>query len=373
MTSSKQSGTTLRLIWPQWQGAQPEVVAMLTPELPFDAAQLGYHLGSRLLQTMAPRADGPEAVVPVDTSRDALHTKDGIFARDSVLTQLRAALETIATYTPDRIVTLGGECSVSVAPFTYLASRYGSDLAVVWMDAHPDTGMPECNYDGYHAMAVSHILGHGDPEVVATLPAVVETSHVVLAGLHAWEPDQEPFTRGWGLATFGPEALNTSPQPLLDWLRATGCSKVAIHLDVDCIDSNDIILGMGMEPNGLTREAVVNTLQQVAHVGEVVALTVAEYVPRQAIAMQNLLAKLPLLGTLPDGRSHGLLRVGAPKAAPGCSYQVEGRPGRIASGQASWSWRNPGRAQTRPVPARALRQHGCRPGAASRMSSPSPR
>ena len=30
---------------------------------------------------------------------------------------------------PGRIVTLGGDCSVSVVPFTYLAAKYGGDVA----------------------------------------------------------------------------------------------------------------------------------------------------------------------------------------------------------------------------------------------------
>jgi arginase len=268
---------------------------MLTPELPLPAAQLGYHLGSRLLQIIAPASTGPEAVVPVDTNQENLGTTDGIFARDVLLAQQRAALDILTSHNPDRIVTLGGECSVSVAPFTYLASKYGSDLAVVWVDSHPDTGMPECSYSGFHAMAISHIVGHGDAEIVASLPAFVDPAHIAIAGLHVWEPDQEPFTKGWGLATYSPEQLNTSPQPLLDWLRATGCSKVAIHFDVDCVDSDEIVLGLGMEPKGLTRETVVETLRRLAEIGDVVGLTVAEYVPRQAIALQQLLARLPLL------------------------------------------------------------------------------
>jgi arginase len=269
---------------------------MLTPELPFTDAQLGYHLGSRLLQTLAPPADGPVAVVPVDTNQDGLTAIDGVFARDIVLGQLKAALALITEHDPDRIVTLGGECSVSVAPFSYLASKYGDDLAVIWVDAHPDTGMPECQYDGYHAMAVSHILGHGDQRIVSALPAAVDAARVALAGLHAWEEDQEPFTTGWGLTTIAPADLNAGSEPLLEWLRSTGCSKVAIHLDVDSVDSNEIVLGLGMEPGGLTREALLRTLQDVSAVADVVAITVAEYLPRQVIAMQNLLGQLPLLG-----------------------------------------------------------------------------
>lgn len=43
----------------------------------------------------------------------------------------RNALEVIREHAPERIATLGGECSVSVVPFTYLADKYRDDVAVV--------------------------------------------------------------------------------------------------------------------------------------------------------------------------------------------------------------------------------------------------
>jgi arginase family enzyme len=49
-----------------------------------------------------------------------------------------------------RITTLGGECSVSVAPFSELANRYGDDPAIVWIYSHPDVGTPDSEYPGYH-------------------------------------------------------------------------------------------------------------------------------------------------------------------------------------------------------------------------------
>jgi hypothetical protein len=34
--------------------------------------------------------------------------------------------------------------------------------------------------------------------------------------------------------------MRLSSTPLLDWLRATGATKVAIHFDVDTIDADEI-------------------------------------------------------------------------------------------------------------------------------------
>lgn len=43
--------------------------------------------------------------------------------RDIIAAQTAAALDILKVAAPDRIVTLGGECSASVVPFTYLADR----------------------------------------------------------------------------------------------------------------------------------------------------------------------------------------------------------------------------------------------------------
>lgn len=86
-------------------------------------------------------------------------------------------------------MTLGGECSVSVAPFAALAHRYGEDLAIIWIDSHPDIGTPRSQYPGYHVMAVAALTGHGDPDVLELLPATVSPDRVALAALHCWTED----------------------------------------------------------------------------------------------------------------------------------------------------------------------------------------
>jgi hypothetical protein len=54
-----------------------------------------------------------------------------------------------------------------------VARRYGDDLAIVWIDSHPDIGTPEASYPGFHAMAVAALTGHGDADILRLLPATV--------------------------------------------------------------------------------------------------------------------------------------------------------------------------------------------------------
>jgi arginase len=113
----------------------------------------------------------------------------------------------------------------------------------------------QSRYPGYHAMAAA-LTGHGDADVQALLPAAFSPARVALAGAHAWADADFRNVAAWGICHFGPGELRESTRPLLDWLAATGCSRVAIHFDVDTIDSNEIVLGLGAEPDGLTSAQV---------------------------------------------------------------------------------------------------------------------
>jgi arginase len=182
-----------------------------------------------------------------------------------------------------------------VAPFSELARRYGDDLAILWIDSHPDIGTPQSEYPGYHAMAVATLTGHGDPAVLELLPATVSADRVALVGVHSWDDDDFPNVAEWGIQSFSPDELRESTRPLLDWAAATGCSRVAIHFDVDTIDSNEIVLGLGPEPGGLTSAEARRIVADIDGAADVVGFTIAEFIPRQVMHLQQLVSGFPLI------------------------------------------------------------------------------
>ena len=140
---------TARLVYPQWQGARmqdgwiPEVKDLK------DASR-GYMLGSQILELLAPKNTSHKTLtVPVATDYGAREIVDGVTDRDTIAAQTRAAVAMLKAENPGRVITLGGECSVSVPPFTYLAEKYGGDVAVLWIDAHPDITLPGDVYPAY--------------------------------------------------------------------------------------------------------------------------------------------------------------------------------------------------------------------------------
>lgn len=81
----------------------------------------------------------------------------------------------------------------------------------------------------------------------------------------------------------------------MDWLTATRCSPVATHFDLDTVDRNKIVLGLGAVPDGLTGQQVHRVVADVTAAAGIVALTIAEFFPRQVIHLQRLLEDFPLV------------------------------------------------------------------------------
>lgn len=285
---------TLRLIYPQWQGG--DIAKWITEVKDPEQASRGYYLGAHLLDFLAPSTGQKTLTVPVSTEICNRVVTDGVLDRDAIAQQTRAALDILDIENPDRIVTLGGECSVSVVPFTWLASKYPDDVAIIWIDAHPDITLPGDVYPAYHAMAVTAIMGEGDKKILGQLPAKIDPSKILFVGLRDWERDEIKVRQNeYGIKHLTPEETVSGSEKVIEWLRNTGASNVAIHFDMDVLDPNEIIAAVGVVPDGMKIAEVVRVINDVAKEKNLVGLTVAEPMPRTAIILKEMLNQLPLL------------------------------------------------------------------------------
>lgn len=285
---------TLRLIYPQWQGG--DIAKWITEVKDPEQASRGYYLGAHLLDFLAPSTGQKTLTVPVSTELCKRVVTDGVLDRDAIAQQTRAALDILDIENPDRIVTLGGECSVSVVPFTWLASKYPDDVAVIWIDAHPDITLPGDVYPAYHAMAVTALMGDGDKKILGQLPAKIDPSRILFVGLRDWERDEIKVRQNeYGIKHLTPEETVSGSEKVIEWLRNTGASNVVIHFDMDVLDPNEIVAAVGVVPGGMKIAEIVRVINDVAKEKNLVGLTVAEPMPRTAIILKEMLNQLPLL------------------------------------------------------------------------------
>ena len=225
--------------------------------------------------------------------------------------QTKAALEILEAENADKILTLGGECSVSVPPFSYLAHKYRGDVAVVWIDAHPDINLPKDrilnkeidakssilshlegdSYEDYHAMALASCCGL--VEGIATLlPTHFSPRDSILVGVREFE-GKKCRQEELDIAHLSVADSKDSVK-LLEWLKARGKNRVFVHFDLDVLDPSELAMAVASVPDGLKIAEVVNLINAINANYDLVGLSIAEHLPRVAIKLRNMMRELPL-------------------------------------------------------------------------------
>ncbi|NMI03395.1 arginase family protein [Paenibacillus sp. SZ31] len=288
--SEKNDKRTLRLIMPQWQGGNNPA----------------YHFGAQLLAWLAPVTQQETVEVPIMVTESLDQVKeDGIIAKQQLLAQTKHASEIIHERQPDRLVVLGGDCSVELAPFAYLAEKYENDFAILWIDAHPDITTPDV-FPHYHAMVLATLLGEGDLDFAALVPSKVNPNRIVFAGINDESEKDRSVYQKFGFPNVPAAEFGTSSHSVLSLLKKMGVSRVAIHFDLDVLDIHQLRSTyfaqpgeyekhMDTMPKGASIESVTRLIQEVSSEFDVVGLGITEHLPWDSIALSSMLNKLPLL------------------------------------------------------------------------------
>ncbi|HMO49033.1 MAG TPA: arginase family protein [Rubrivivax sp.] len=291
---------TLRLNMPQWQGG----------------TEPAYRFGAELLRWLAPRHEGPEETVAVpEADGQPLPLERGILARTALLAQARAARAAIERHQPERIVTLGGDCLIDLAPMAYLNRRADGRLGVLWVDAHPDV-MSAAEFSHAHAHVLGMLLGRGDADFTAEVPRKLDPARVMIAGMSAWTEAEGRILRELGIRHTPAAELADDSRPILEWIRAEGIRQLAVHFDLDVLDParfSPLLFNQPGLPAGafdgivqgtMRLEQVLRLLQDVSGACDVVGLGIAEFLPWDMLRLKNALASLPIMQgqrAIPEG------------------------------------------------------------------------
>lgn len=283
--------TTLRLNLPQWQGGD----------------EPAYRFGGELLRWLAPRHDGPEETVAIPEPDGRVPAiEHGITSRSRLLSQARAARAAIEKHHPDRIVTLGGDCLVDLAPIAYLNQKYGEKLGVLWIDAHPDV-MSAAEFSHAHAHVLAMLLGRGDAAFTAEVPEKLDPARVMIAGMSAWTAVEGEILTQLGVCHTRAADIADSSQPILDWIARESIAQLAVHFDLDVLDPahfSPLLFNKpempenafdGIVQGTMKLEQVVRLLKDVAAEVDMVGLAITEHLPWDVLRLKNALADLPIM------------------------------------------------------------------------------
>lgn len=245
---------TLYLLFPQWQGSGK------SQEL---------YRGAKLLQKELAK-DFNFTEIDVSLSND-LELKNEILGYETIKQQLNSATKTIAQNEPEKIFTIGGDCSVELAPLSYLNKKYHGDLGVIWFDAHGDLNTPSSSPSKqFHGMPLRTLLDEGDKAIREMLFSKLKPEQFFFAGVRDLDPPEKEFIKNNNIAVFS-----------VDSIRAKGFKKIYIHIDLDVLDPNEFPNVKCPTPQGMSVEKLLNSVQQLKKNFSVVGASVVEFSPKE--------------------------------------------------------------------------------------------
>lgn len=237
--------------------------------------------------------------VPVRVPKgDCVSEENGVVGQRAIRDTIVAAKVILEEEGPNKIITLGGSCIVSQAPFDYLRGLYGDRLGVIWIDAHPDVSTPAM-FNHEHAMVWANLMHCGDAVVQSTVEHPFTAEDILYVGLQPLTQEEVPRMKKLGITYIvqAPELL--SNDTIQQWITAHGFTALVVHWDLDVLHPDSFHSLYFNEP-GVPRftgsshgiyslEQITSTLRSVQDMADIVGFIVAEYLPWDAIRLRQSL------------------------------------------------------------------------------------
>lgn len=196
----------------------------------------------------------------------------------------------------DPVVTIGGDCGVELASVAHAHAQNPGDLALVWLDAHPDVNTPESSPSGaFHGMVLRSILGEGFPSLALENPLPV--SRVILAGTRSLDEQEAEWVAAEGIRVIPPSEFDADS--LVAAIRATEAKRVYLHIDVDVLDPAEFSSLHYPEPFGLSLTALLESIRATVSQFTLAGAGICEFAPSAPdAAADDLPSILRIIGAL---------------------------------------------------------------------------
>ena len=264
-----------------------------------------YYFGANLMAHILPENENqPLLKVEIDApDGKTLEIEDGIYGKQQVLSGIRRATEVIEEAAPDKIITIGGNCMVSQAPFDYLHGRY-ENVGIIWIDAHPDVSTVADGYPNAHAMVLGSLMGYGDPALSDLMKSPkFRADQILYVGLQGLHDYQKKFLDEQNVAYKIQDEAFVTTNEIQKF--ASRFDHILVHLDIDVLDAtrfhstyfaNPELVGDGSGGGRMSMEQLTKILHCITDHSDVVGFTIAEYLPFDEYKLYQMFAGLEIFG-----------------------------------------------------------------------------
>lgn len=273
-------------------------IGLLGVPLDLGAARRGVEMGPSAvrLARLAERVErlGHQVVdlgdIPVPT-RETLGAVRGLDYMATIAAVCRATADRVESIVDDGSIPLviGGDHSLSAGSVAGVANahaRRGERIGLLWLDAHADLNTPDSSLTGnIHGMPLAHLVGHGEPEILAMAidgPAVLPENAAII-GARDLDQAERDHAAAWGVRVYSmreidERGLRAVLQEAIARVSA-GTAGIHVSLDLDFVDPREAPgVGTPVRGGATWREAHL-AMEMLADTGRIVAMDLVEVNP----------------------------------------------------------------------------------------------
>ena len=275
-------------VWGGLPAAPPDEAAIVVAGIPYDRSAV-YRGGAAEAPAAIRRLS---AVMPPVDERGrhlgdlTLHDLGDIDLGPSVEQGWPGAADRLAAVSPGAFLTVLGGDHCSVIPVLVAQARRHADLAVLWVDAHPDL----CDVSRGGGWTVGCALRR------AIEAGGLDARSLVLVGCRDFDPEEVAYVRDHGVVLVTAAELATEPSAAVARVARTLQGR-RLHVSFD-IDVLDPAFAPGTEvpsAGGLTTREALRFLQAATRLSRQVGLDVCEVSPPLDHADVTSLAALKVI------------------------------------------------------------------------------
>ena len=283
------------VVVPQWQGS-------------VSARAMSHADGATAIQGDLPASATILVEVPVEAG-ESLGT--GVH-RYSTLVRVRELTTQALSQAGGTPIMIGGDCGAALAAVEFAAAQGRSDaagdgsgdgdLAVLWLDAHPDLNSPDTSPSGaFNGMVLRAIAGDGAEGLVLDPATRVAPSKLVLGGIRAIDDGERDFIDEHDVTVLTVEDLS-DPALVVGALEQTGAARVFVHVDLDVLDPSALAGLSYPMPFGVGPAELVALLKAVVDRFPLAGASIAGFSPASPdVAIDDLPTILRVVGALASG------------------------------------------------------------------------
>ena len=267
------------MIVPQWQGSVSSRAMRLAD-------------GAEAVRADLPPSATVTVAVPLGAGSDQGSGVHRLTALQRVREESLAQLRQLTA----PVVTIGGDCGVSLAPVQHALAAGGDTVAVVWFDAHPDLNTSASSPSGaFGGMVLRTLLGDGAAALVGKTH--LRSNRLVLAGTRQPDPAEEEYIEASEIRVVTAEEF--TPDTLVVALGETGASSVYVHVDLDVLDPGEFSCLGAPVPFGLSVDTLITAIKAVCAALPLAGATIAGFEPDSPQQADDALpAILRIIGAL---------------------------------------------------------------------------